>query len=232
VTDQTQPFSGRSDDCPTIEVLVEASSNREIALHLEYCAHCGTELALYQSFENDGPRPDEAASVAWIEGQLRPAFPPAPTANSTWDRLRAWWHAALPNLRPAYAMGAATLAMLVIAGMTLRQGAEPTRPNGVVMRSSRLEALSPVGDIDQTPAEFKWEVAPGAATYHVELLLVDRSLIWSGDSKLASIEIPAEIRGQLVPGRAFQWRVAARDSAGQPVGATDLQTFHILPTRP
>lgn len=232
MTDRTQSFSGRTDNCPAIEALVEASSNREIARHLESCAHCRTELAMYRSFENDEPRPDEVASVAWIEGQLRRAMPSAPAVNSPWDRLRAWWHSALPNVRPAYAMAAASLVILVIAGISMRQGPEPVRPGGVVMRSSRLEALSPTGDLDRTPAEFRWEAAPGAATYHVELLLVDRSLIWSADSKLASIEIPAGLRGRLVPGRAFQWRVTARDSSGKSLGATDLQTFHILTTRP
>ena len=94
-----------------------------------------------------------------------------------------------------------------------------------------MAAISPVGELDRAPSQLRWGPVAGAARYHVRLLEVDGTEIWSADSSEATADLPATLSPKLIPGRAFQWDVAALDAAGRKIAAANLQTFHIPATR-
>ena len=228
---------GRTESCPSIEALAGAAENPEIRKHVDECVHCRSELALMQSFETADPRPEEVASVQWIEGELlrRPPVVAVPPQRSAWPRL---WDVIGFGLRPhpraAISMAAACLVVGVIGAVYFQRGRTPeiTGPDSsAVMRSSHIAPVGPVGDIDQPPSEFRWEAVPGAARYEFRLLEVDRTMVWSTQSANSQLDIPAEIRVRMVPARSFLWEVSALNSSGEKIGSTDLQTFHILATK-
>ena len=234
--DPIQTALGPSGDCPTLEALAAAPAGSDIERHLAACAHCRTELALLREFETAEVRPHELASVEWIASRLRrdaAAATGRTRPETVWNRLRAWVAFPFaPGPQRAFAAVAALL-LVVAAGLYLRPAAETRHPaavDGTVWRSGRFAAVSPAGDVAEAPAEFRWEPVPDAAAYRIQLMEVDRTVIWSGDSAQTAIAIPQAVRAQLQPARAFLWQVTAKNQAGQPVASTDLQTFHVLIT--
>ena len=217
---------GPTPECPPLEALVAATPDPAVRQHLETCAHCRNELALFQEFETAEARPEEAADLAWINAELtrRHAAPKVTLA----DRVRAWL------TFPRLSLAAAALVMLIAAALYL-----PTR-NGVPLpdqqetsrwRSGQFAALAPLGDLDRAPGSLRWEAVNGAASYHVRLLEVDGTEVWSADVNATSVELPNNTAAKMLPGRAFQWDCSARDSSGRTIASTNLQSFHILATQ-
>ena len=219
-------------ECPPLDLLAAPRPADGVRRHLENCAHCQAELSLLHQFESAEPTPREAADVAWIESQLARRSPAAaPSREPFLRRARAWFAFPLSPARLAFATGA--LLLLVTAGVVLRPGAGVgTVPSedGAVWRSGKLTALSPSGDLPLAPSELRWEPVSGATVYHVRLLEVDGTELWSADAAAPAVGFPAPLAAKLIAGRAFQWDVIARNALGRPVAASDLQTFHILAT--
>ena len=55
------PSFGPAPECPALETLLNAATDAAVKQHLESCAHCRTELAMFQEFEAATPRPEETA---------------------------------------------------------------------------------------------------------------------------------------------------------------------------
>lgn len=223
---------GQTPECPPLEVLAAPQHQK----HLAECPHCRAELALLHQFESAEVQAGEAADLAWIESELARRSPVAATSREPFgDRLRAWFELLFgPAGRGRLSMAAAALVVLVAAGLFLRPsgGVRPGQPaEPMVWRSGQMAAISPVGDLDQAPSQLRWETVPGAASYHVRLLEVDGTEIWSTDSASASVDFPKDIAAKLTPGRAFQWDAVARDAAGRQMATTNSQLFHIVLTR-
>jgi hypothetical protein len=225
---------GPTPECPPLDVLASPHSV-EMKRHAEECPSCRAELALLHQFESSEARPDEAADLAWIASDLARRSPVAARSPEFFGRLRAWFEFLFtPAGRGRLSLAVASLLLLVTAGLVMRPGGgvrqglteEPT-----VWRSGQFAATSPVGDLDQPPSQLRWEAVPGAASYHVRLLEVDGTEIWSADSTSTSVGFPNNIAAKLTRGRAFQWDATSRDNAGRQLATTNLQTFHILGTR-
>src|SRR3954468_578999 len=109
---------GRTGRCPSPELLAEKASDPDMQHHVQGCAHCRTELAMLQEFENAEPRADELASVQWIESELsRRASPRSVRPRSAWDGIRAWVvEFALPRRRGALSVAFASVLVMVAAG--------------------------------------------------------------------------------------------------------------------
>jgi len=56
-------------ECVPVERLAEALSPRE-QQHVDSCARCQSELALWREFEESRPSEDEGAAVQWIVAEL------------------------------------------------------------------------------------------------------------------------------------------------------------------
>jgi hypothetical protein len=222
---------GPTPECPSLEVLAAPQHQK----HVSECPHCRAELALLHQFESAEAQAGEAADLAWIESELARRSPVAAAGREPFgDRLRAWFELLFgPAGRGRLSMAAAALVVLVAAGLFLRPGGgvhQGVVQEPMVWRSGQIAAISPVGDLDQSPSQLRWEAVPGAASYHVRLLEVDGTEVWSADSTSTSVEFPNNIGAKLTPGRAFQWDAAARDGAGRQLATTNLQTFHIVAT--
>lgn len=227
---------GRTPECPALEVLTAPQHDAEVQRHVEGCPHCRAELALFHHFESADAQPGEAADLVWIESELARRSPVASTSGESFgDRLRAWLSGLLlPANRGRLALAAATLVILVTAGIFRQSGtgvrpAQPEEPN--VWRSSQIAAVSPLGDVEQAPSQLRWEAVPGATSYRVRLLEVDGTEIWAADAAAAAIDFPDNLRSKLRTGRAFQWDAVARDPSGRQLATTNLQVFHIVPTQ-
>ena len=216
---------GRTAECPPIEALAAAGSDAAVQRHLETCAPCRAELALFQEFESAQPTGTEATDLAWMNAELnRRRTTPKP---SLMDQIREWF--TLPRL----ALAAVALLVLIVAGIYLPDPNSTRLPDGretSAWRSGQFTAITPAGDLDRAPSRFQWESVEGAASYHVRLLEVDGTEIWSGDTNRTSVEIPNSTAAKMIAGRAFQWDVMARDNAGRQIASTNLQSFHMAVT--
>ncbi len=208
-------------DCPELAALAGAASNPDFERHLSACSRCRTELAMLREFENGEPGAGELASVQWIQSEL---LRRAPRRLSIGERLSAW-AAGIFSPRRRFALSTAGVSLLLLVGVGIysqRTGEGPlTNPtHSTVWRSGQFSAVSPVGDITQIPTAFQWESVPGAVKYGIHLSGVDGAEVWSAESRETSVVPPPEIRSLLTPGRAFHWKVEAKNAAGETIAAT------------
>ena len=235
---------GRTSQCLSVEVLAaiadepsRARTSMQARQHLGECAHCQSELALFREFQEAEARPAERSPVAWIESELRRRSDeiiakPAEEPESLWARVTSGFEQAFTARHwRGWSLAAASLLVVVTAGIYLRSGAEPERLGGpLIYRSQTLSAVAPAGEIREAPASFQWQPAPAASKYRVNLMEVDRTPVWSSESTGNSISIPAAEREKMTPGRAFLWEVSAFDATGARIGSSNLQNFHIAIT--
>ncbi len=240
-SDRLQEILGETEHCLSLQEMEQfldqdspGSGQRSAAeRHLRDCARCSTQFALLRQFRDARPRGDEAASVAWITARLTERSPipgvSAPQSRAGW----LWWK---QIFTPAYAgvlSLAAALTILVIAGgVYIRSSRQPILSTGAgagpdVYRSGQVEAIRPVGDLQQIPKEFTWQPIPGAASYEVSLMEVDRAEIWKTQSTGNQIQLPAEIRARLLPGKTLLWQVTARNRSGFQLATSSIQRFRI-----
>src|SRR3954447_18355304 len=83
---------GPTPECPPVEAL--ESLDIKGRAHVEHCARCRNELAMLTEFQAAEVRPEEAASVAWIESELAKRAAPVrdveKPVESFWSRVGAW----------------------------------------------------------------------------------------------------------------------------------------------
>lgn len=225
---------GRTAECLPVEML--AAMDAPARAHVERCAYCQNELAMLVEFRTATPRPEEVASVAWIQSKLErrsAATPQALPSEGLWASVGSWIRQAFPSRRWQMVPVAAGVLFLVVGGVYLRQGNEVLRPPAggeQVWRSQQFAGLAPLGDVAAAPAELQWDAVPGAGKYLVRVMEVDRTEIWRAEAAGTRIALPAEVCAQMSAGRSFLWIITARDGAGSTVAETNLQTFHILAT--
>ena len=119
------------------------------------------------------------------------------------------------------------LATLVVAiGIGLDQrGPGRVRPTqDSVERGQSSEMVAPKGGIADLPVELKWAAVPGASHYQVQLLEVDKNILWSVSASSNIVPIPGQIQKLALPGKRLLWTVAALDGNGRVI-ATGTQSF-------
>lgn len=195
----------------------------ELVKHLANCANCRTELALWLSFQQAQPRRIEAADVAWIVNRL----------HGGWQREEqpsaAWWQKMfrIPTLQPVLAVAAVMLMMVSIS--VWKNPGEPRLAvsEETTMRSSPLTVLSPAGDLEASPSRMEWTPVAGAVRYDVQLMEVDRSVVWSSSSPAAAIAIPMEVQLKLRSGSPYLWQVEAIQINGQRLAVSSVAEFRL-----
>lgn len=211
-------------ECIPIPKLAEPLSETD-AKHLAACPRCQSELTLWREFNESAPRAEEGAAVAWISGELRRRSAVQP------PRARSWWRRWAPV--PSYRWSAGLAAVLLIAASvalynsrTRRQLAPEPAGEGA-LRSQGVAVVSPLGDLDVPPAELSWQAVAGAASYQVQILEVDRHVLWETETRQSHIAIPDDIRTAMWPGKTLIWEVTARNSSGAPVAASGPRRFRV-----
>jgi len=221
-----------SQECPSLETLVrrlEGAEGEEMKAaterHLEDCASCSTESALFREFLNGEVSPEEKVGVDWVERRIRPPYAQDLNDTSSWmDRLAS-------TLRGSPLVWAGAAAMLLAAVLVVRD-APPGLPGGlgngrIVERSGQLQAAGPIGDIDAPPSFLEVVAVADAVTYRFKLQEIDRTLIWEADSAQPRVELPAEIAAEALPGRTLVWRAAVLDESGSILAETQSTRFAV-----
>jgi hypothetical protein len=231
--------------CATIEQLGRlrdgdhaGSADVRLAEHVAGCLRCRTELALLTQFESAAARPgDEAAArkiVARLERDvaLMVGSPPPPSAGRGRELGGVFWER-LQDMRTVIAGALVVTAGLLVA-LNLRggnAGPPPLSPDiggGLsTFRSDALAVVGPTGDLEAVPTELRWETAPGAASYSVQVMEVDRTEVWNTESRQARVALPASVRARIVPGKPLLWQVVAKDESGKTVAASEVQRFRL-----
>jgi hypothetical protein len=216
-----------SDDCLSLDALQDivdgGSADLKVARHLSGCAHCQAELAMLRSFEQVLPAENDHA-VDWIAAQLQRAqgIPPVPVPF--W---RGWFK--IPQLATA-----AALMMTVGLGLSLYISNRQERPvlhgspaENLKMRSGDIRLTGPSGELDRAPETFRWEALPLAKSYSIQLLEVDGSVLWSGQSAENILIVNPELKTKMHPGKTLLWKVTALDATGKPIASSSPDRFRV-----
>jgi len=239
-----------SDACATIEQLSGLSDaslpepvRARVSAHVTACLRCQTELALFEEFESAALSPDEEAAASRITARLERGFEQitgavrASSQAATEERQPGWrrlFRVRLLGSRPATAAAFALAAamLLIVLNLPIRTAREPALPPDIdatplVFRSDALAVGGPSGDLEQAPTELRWQPSPGAASYSVQLMEVDRVELWKAESIEPSVSLPPAVRARIVPGKPLLWRVMAKDASGRTVAASEIQRFRV-----
>ncbi len=219
-------------ECLPLEVLERMADNTsrdaKAAAHLAGCAHCQTELAMLQNFEQSTPSADEGAAVAWIATQLE-RRQNAPLAQQKIVRVPFW----RTMFRVPYLAGAAALAAVLVLGVSLYHGnsdgpgrINPGLGNGQ-FRSGAIHLVSPIAEQDIAPTEFHWDAVQGADTYNLELKDVAGVTLGIGITKQNFLPVSADMKAIMVSGKPLKWKVTAFDATGKEIANSSGGEFSI-----
>ena len=211
-------------DCIPVERFGETRTAAENE-HVNGCARCQTDIALWQEFNDAAPVPDEGAAVQWVVAELRrrrQAPLPARASGGMWRWL-------LPSTG-RLVTAAAALAGVVTIGYVMRDGEPAVRElqnAPQVYRTAQVQVVAPVGDIAAPPRALEWVAVSGAVGYDVDVLEVDGTILWRGTSATPRIDLPSSVLAQLVPGKTVLWDVRARSASGATVANSGTQRFRV-----
>ena len=209
--------------CIPVDRLGDARTAAESA-HLTGCARCQTEWALWQQFDRSTPSPDEGAAVQWVVAEL--------------DRRRAGGEAHPVRARrwltwPRLALAAVPIAVVATIGVGFwNPEPSPRVPQGQeVYRAAGVQAMAPLGDVAAAPRTLEWAPVGGAVLYEVQILEVDRAVMWRGSTSAARIDVPSQVTALFIAGKTVLWTVSARNAGGAVVGESGAQRFRVAAPR-
>jgi anti-sigma factor RsiW len=223
-------------DCLSIEQLgryadgaLSFADRAIVAAHVEACANCQAELALLHSFATALIRDDEQATVRSGVEALRRREPEIFGRRSSGEVKRA---AASPLVSLRAIVSVAAVLLAVVGGYYLLKSSAPSLPadmrtGSAVTRALAVAVVGPEGDQATMPERFEWRSVDGAVRYHVQLMEVDRHELWSTDTVNTAIEVPANVRPQIVPGKTLLWQVTAVNDANAPIAQSDMLRFRV-----
>jgi hypothetical protein len=228
-----QEAAAASKDCLPLEVLERMTNNvsadPKAAAHLATCAHCQTELALLKNFEQSTPSADEGAAVAWIAAQLE-RRQNAPLAQQKTARVPFW----RTMFRVPYLAGAAALVAVLVLGISLHNAGNSDNPSRInpglgtgQFRSGAVHLVSPIGDQNSAPQEFRWDAIQGAASYSVELKDVAGVTLAGANSAQNALQVTPEMKAVMVSGKPIKWKVTALDAAGKEIANSSAEQFKV-----
>jgi hypothetical protein len=234
-----------SRDCVSIEQLSRlcdtdrsGAADARAAEHVAGCLRCRTELALLKQFESGALRPGDEEDASWILERLPHDLARLTTGDVLSPRRTApgrpapRWRRFLVPRTLAGGLAVAAAALLVILNVPGREAQPPELPGDATagpagFRSDAIAVKGPAGDVDVVPRDLRWEPAAGAASYSVQLMEVDRTPVWSGESRDPKIALPAVVRARVVPRKPFLWQVVAKDASGQAIASSEIQRFRL-----
>ena len=213
-------------DCPALDELTSESRSLAIDAHLEGCAHCKNELALFTEFAMANVRPQEAGDVSWVAAKtaekVKAATSPAP-----------WWKAIFaPQFIKQASFGMAALLMIAsgvfYASRTSTEPAFPGEtPTASTLRATSIQLIEPLEDINSAPSSFVWQELTNCSDYQVIVSEVDRMQIWSSRTTKPGLMIPEQLKKQVLPGKTLLWKVIAYDAAGKQLAESETRKFRV-----
>ena len=226
-----------TEDCLPLEVLERMTesiaADSKAAAHLLSCPRCQTELTMLKNFESSIPSAGEGAAVGWIAAQLQ-RKQSGQVARPVVARV-SFWRA---MFRVPYLAGAAALAVVLALGISLHNTGNQEGPakvgHGIYshgnFRTGAIRLLSPAGDQNQAPVEFRWEAFPGASSYTIELKDTMGTVLVSAKSKQNIFAVTPEMDEQMPSGKSLKWKVTALDASGREMANSTGGDFKINKT--
>ena len=202
-----------SPECIDLVRLGEELSDAERA-HVDGCARCQTELALFREIANDETSSDEAREVEWIASELRRRN------NVVAFRPKSW--------RVLYAVAAALVMVIGISyWINFREPAvDTTFDPSEAYRTARLDVIAPIGELAQAPNELRWTAVEDASRYRVQIAEVDGTLLWSAGTTQSNVALPPAVIAQFAPGKSLLWEVKAF-RGDEMLASSDTQTVRV-----
>ena len=234
-----QDAMSASDDCLDLSVLENMAEpgtiapDAKAARHLAQCPHCQTELAMLKRFEAAEPLENEGAAVAWIAAQLQ-RNGLSQTASSPMRRVSIWQ--SLFSGGFMWKPVAVALALVFVFGagyMVMNRGGQPSihvpQIGQNVFRSSTVKLSGPTGNLSQAPAELQWEAFQGAASYSVELMEVDKTVLSKMQVQGTQLTLTPQQQQIMKPGKPILWQVTALDATGNEIAnSASREQFKVL----
>lgn len=220
----TSDVFGPSADCPSDQDLLTglhapadaATESRE--RHVTACPYCTARLELFRTFESGKPARDEEQVVSAIVSRLRRESPARP---------QPWWYRlSRPRILAPAALVLAAASVLMVVNIKPRSS-NLDLPVDTVLRSASVTAIAPLGDLPRAPEELRWQPVAGAARYQVEIVEVDRTKLWASQTDSTSVNVPLNVRAEIVPLKTLRWEVTAFDAAGNSIASSGLRSFTV-----
>jgi hypothetical protein len=196
-------------------------------IHVDTCARCQSELALWHAFNEPSRDAAESEAVSWIVARLQRSraaslYGGAPQLAHRFQRtpVRGLLGAA------AAIMVAATLGYVVWD----REPAVSPPAGEQVYRTASIDIVSPSGDLARPPRELVWVASPAAARYDVRVLEVDGTIVWRVTSLSPRVVLPDDVIARSVPGKTWIWEVVALDESGRAIAESGPQAFRVAIT--
>lgn len=166
--------------------------------------------------EDRGSAKREALPVEPAPPKMAPMG--APTAPRVSKRRPVVWLST--------AAGLLGFAALVLARfVSLQPPALPDQVPVSATRSSRVEPVSPTGEISATPQELRWRPVDTASRYEASLSGVDGALVWQGAATRPTVALPDDVRAQLRPRVVYFWQVDAFSDEGLRLSSSERVRF-------
>ena len=218
-----------SRECATLSQLERLGEpDARVWEHVASCPRCQAEWTILSAFESATPLPGEEQDVKWISQRLAEQFQNAP---GTVLKPRQGFFG---RFEVRAAMGFATAASVVLAGTVffLHQGRvpelkAPTANEATTLRSDEIFTAAPAGDLETPPSELRWTAVPGAASYSVRLMEVDRAEVWTQETAANVAALPQDVLARVVPGKPMLWQVTAKDAKGFALAQSGVQRFKV-----
>lgn len=223
---ELQPTSA----CLAIDRFGDTLNDAEKA-HVQACPRCEAEFVLFREFADSKSTPAEGAAVQWIASELhrRTAARRAPRPATGTS-----WFSSL-QLRSVMGLAAAAVLTVGIVGY-IAWDREPQvglpAPGEQIYRTASLDVVAPVGEVPKAPTELVWMTFDGALNYDVQILEIDRTVLWRTTLPSTRVPLPGAVIEQIVPGKTLLWEVTAIDSSGASIGTSGPQRFRVSITIP
>jgi hypothetical protein len=205
--DQWQRALRPSGDCVAVERFGAPLTPAERE-HIAACPRCRAETALWQAFDAQSTMPEEVEDVRWIVDEIARRRTSAPSEAPMSSRRYAVRSRAL-------AAAAMIFVALGIGYVLNNRSPSIDVPGGrdMLYRSAGIRVVAPTGDVAAAPARLEWVAVPDATGYDVQILEVDRAVLWRGSTRAPQIDVPAAVKARFVPGKTIVWEVTAHRDA-------------------
>ena len=215
-------------DCISLDRLGSELTATE-RIHVDTCARCQSELALWEAFNTPSRDRAEREAVDWIVTRLE---------RSRGDSVGSAAPPLAQRFQPTHVRRLLGVAAAIMVAATLgyvvwdREPAVPPPTGEQVYRSVSIDIVSPSGDVAGPPQELVWVAAPAASRYDVRVLEVDGTIVWRASSLSPRLVLPDDVIARSVPGKTLIWEVVALDESGMPIAESGPQRFRVAITSP
>jgi hypothetical protein len=194
-------------DCVAIERFGELMEPKERE-HIASCARCHSEMELWKEFNDETTTPEEAEAVRWIADEVAHRRTSGAEARPSVSRR----FATHPRMLAAAAMLFLALGIGYIIDNRAPSIDVPAGHN-LEYRSAGIQVIAPTGDVATAPTRLEWIAIPGATSYYVQIVEVDRAILWRVSTRQPRVDVPPAVSAQFVPGKTILWEVTARRDA-------------------